>query len=195
MCAYVRCTTVFKVGLTLGWKSKHSPGVRDKIFGFHRWLLTIMLGDFSFIRSNSDKLQIRQHMAQTFKNVNNKKLNVCLQSHHWLCTPLPKLITSDLCALGKLAFCKWTTHYCSPQRGTKSLSQTFTLTVPSWWNDLPNSIRAAESSSRIGWKHISSIFIWPSVHFLYSSHKAHSLTLALSNLIIFFTKKCTLFLY
>ncbi len=31
------------------------------------------------------------------------------------------------------------------QRGTKSLSQTFSLTVPTWWNDLPNSIRAAES--------------------------------------------------
>ncbi len=26
------------------------------------------------------------------------------------------------------------------QRGTKSLSQTFTLNFPSWWNDLPNSI-------------------------------------------------------
>ncbi len=33
------------------------------------------------------------------------------------------------------------------QRGTKSLSQTFSLTVPIWWNDLPNSIRAAESLS------------------------------------------------
>ncbi len=31
------------------------------------------------------------------------------------------------------------------QRGTKTLSQTFSLTVPIWWNDLPNSIRAAES--------------------------------------------------
>ncbi len=31
------------------------------------------------------------------------------------------------------------------QRGTKSLSQTFSLTVPIWWNDLPYSIRAAES--------------------------------------------------
>ncbi len=31
------------------------------------------------------------------------------------------------------------------QRGTKSLSQTFSLTVPIWWNDLPNSIRAPES--------------------------------------------------
>ncbi len=31
------------------------------------------------------------------------------------------------------------------QRGTKSLSQTFSLNVPSWWNDLHNSIRAAES--------------------------------------------------
>ncbi len=31
------------------------------------------------------------------------------------------------------------------QRGTKSLSRTFKLKVPSWWNDLPDSIRAAES--------------------------------------------------
>ncbi len=31
------------------------------------------------------------------------------------------------------------------QRGTKSLSQTFSWTVPSWWNDLPISIRTAES--------------------------------------------------
>ncbi len=31
------------------------------------------------------------------------------------------------------------------QKGTKSLSQTFKLNVPSWWNHLPNSIRAAES--------------------------------------------------
>ncbi len=31
------------------------------------------------------------------------------------------------------------------QRGTKSLSQTFSWTVPSWWNDLQISIWAAES--------------------------------------------------
>ncbi len=31
------------------------------------------------------------------------------------------------------------------QRGTKSLSLTFSLTVPIWWNDLPNSIPADES--------------------------------------------------
>ncbi len=31
------------------------------------------------------------------------------------------------------------------QRGTKSLSRTFSWTVPSWWNDLPISIRTAES--------------------------------------------------
>ncbi len=47
------------------------------------------------------------------------------------------------------------------QRDTKSLSQTFTLTVPIWWNDLPNSIPAAEPlpifKKRL--KHISSIFI------------------------------------
>ncbi len=33
------------------------------------------------------------------------------------------------------------------QRGTKLVSQTFSLTVPIWWNDLPNSIPAAESLS------------------------------------------------
>ncbi len=50
------------------------------------------------------------------------------------------------------------------QRGTKSLSLTFSLTVPSWWNDLPNSIWAAESLAifKKRLKHISSIFIWPS---------------------------------
>ncbi len=32
-------------------------------------------------------------------------------------------------------------HFIVPsRRGTKSLSQTFKLNVPSWWNDLPNSI-------------------------------------------------------
>ncbi len=40
-------------------------------------------------------------------------INVCLQNHLWLCTPLPKFITSDLYAL----ICKWTTHYCTiPKR-------------------------------------------------------------------------------
>ncbi len=29
------------------------------------------------------------------------------------------------------------------QRGTKSLSRTFSWTVPSWWNDLPISIRSS----------------------------------------------------
>ncbi len=29
-------------------------------------------------------------------------------------------------------------YFCASQRGTESLSGTFTLTVPSWWNDLPN---------------------------------------------------------
>ncbi|KAF4082133.1 hypothetical protein AMELA_G00148190 [Ameiurus melas] len=31
------------------------------------------------------------------------------------------------------------------QRGVRSLSRTFTLTVPQWWNALPISIRTAES--------------------------------------------------
>ncbi len=31
------------------------------------------------------------------------------------------------------------------QRGTKSLSRTFSFTVPGWWNELSNAIRNAES--------------------------------------------------
>ncbi len=49
------------------------------------------------------------------------------------------------------------------QRGTKSLSQTFSLTVPIWWNDLelnPSSWILTIFKKRL--KHISSIFIWPS---------------------------------
>ncbi len=40
------------------------------------------------------------------------------------------------------------------QRGTKSLSRTFSWTVPSWWNDLPISIRTAESISHFQKKHL-----------------------------------------
>ncbi len=43
------------------------------------------------------------------------------------------------------------------QRGTKSLSRTFSWTVPSWWNDLPISIRTAESLA-IFKKHLRHIF-------------------------------------
>ncbi len=73
------------------------------------------------------------------------------------------------------------------QRGTKSLSQTFSLTVPIWWNDLPNSIPAAESLSifKKRLKHISSIFIWPS-----NSSTLYS-NLILSNLSSFYKKKHT----
>ncbi len=44
------------------------------------------------------------------------------------------------------------------QRGTKSLSQTFSWTVPSWWNDLPISIRTAESLA-IFKKHLKTSFL------------------------------------
>ncbi len=75
------------------------------------------------------------------------------------------------------------------QRGTKSLSQTFSLTVPTWWNDLPNSIPAAESlpifKKRL--KHISSIFIWPS-----NSSTLYS-NFILSNLSSFYLKNIQTF--
>jgi len=32
--------------------------------------------------------------------------DVCLQNNNWLCSPIPKLTSSDLCALNMLVFCK-----------------------------------------------------------------------------------------
>ncbi len=68
------------------------------------------------------------------------------------------------------------------QRGTKSLSLTFKLNVPSWWNDLPSSIRAAESI------HLQESAKNTSLPSLFDP-----LTLALSILILFLKK--TLLIY
>ncbi len=65
------------------------------------------------------------------------------------------------------------------QRGTKSLSQTFSLTVPTWWNDpaqLNLSSWILSHLQETAKKHISSIFIWP-------------LTLTLSILILFYLSR------
>ncbi len=48
---------------------------------------------------------------------------------------------SDLCASKNLRSACEHCFIVPSQRGTKSLSQTFKLNVPSWWNDLANSIR------------------------------------------------------
>ncbi len=69
-------------------------------------------------------------------------------------------------------------------------SWTFTLTVPSCWNDLPDSIQAAESLifSTNGRKHISFIIIW-------SSNSSTLYSNANSNLICFFELKTNNFNY
>ncbi len=36
-------------------------------------------------------------------------IDVCLQDNNWHCTNMPKLANTNLYALQKLAFCKWTT--------------------------------------------------------------------------------------
>ncbi len=43
------------------------------------------------------------------------------------------------------------------QRGTKSLSRTFSFTVPGWWNELPTPIRNPWQFSSNNWKLISSV--------------------------------------
>ncbi len=55
-----------------------------------------------------------------------------------------KFITSDLCASRSLRSTSEQRITVPSQRGTKSVPQTFSLTI-STWNDLPNSIPAAES--------------------------------------------------
>ncbi len=77
------------------------------------------------------------------------------------------------------------------QRGTKSLKRTLKLNVPSWWNDLPNSIRAAESLAIMHM--IALLLIFKSLSHLQESAINTSLpslfdplTLALSILILFF---------
>ncbi len=101
---------------------------------------------------NEPKRECTSHLClsiyQIYTNSCSHKIqgiDVCLQNHHWLCTSLPKFSTSDLCASRSLHSASERHIIVPSQRGTKSLSQTFSLTVPSWWNDLPNSIRAAES--------------------------------------------------
>ncbi len=66
-------------------------------------------------------------------------LNIFVET---LCTTLPKFITSDVCASRSLCSASERRFIVWFQRGKKSLSQTFKLNVPCWWNDLPNSIRA-----------------------------------------------------
>ncbi len=45
-----------------------------------------------------------------------------------------------------------------PQRCTKSLSRTFSFTVPGWWNELPTAIRNAESLSIFKWHQKTNLF-------------------------------------
>ncbi len=45
------------------------------------------------------------------------------------------------------------------QRGTKSCSRTFSLTVPGWWNELPTPIRNAESLTIFKW-HLKTHLSW-----------------------------------
>ncbi len=68
----------------------------------------------------------------------------CLRDNHWHCTNIPKLPSSDLCALQKLAFCKWTTPCGAFPKKHKSLLRTCSC----WWNDL-------NPSSSV-WRHIFS---------------------------------------
>ncbi len=56
----------------------------------------------------------------------------CLRDNHWHCTNIPKLTSSDLCALQKLAFCTWMTPCGAIPKKHKSLLRTCSC----WWNDL-----------------------------------------------------------
>ncbi len=75
------------------------------------------------------------------------------------------------------------------QRDTKSLSQTFSLTVPIWWPAQLNPSSWILTIFKKRLKHISSIFIWPS-----NSSTLYSNSI-LSNLTYFYKKNSHLTLY
>ncbi len=95
-------------------------------------------------RSVFNELFIRLHWLPVAARIDIQGTDVCLQDNNWRCTNIPKLASANVCALQKLGFCKWTTPCGASQRDTKSLSRTFSWTVPSWRNH-PISIQTAES--------------------------------------------------
>ncbi len=97
-------------------------------------------------RMHVTPLFINLHWRPIAARIKFKALMFAYQNHLWLCTPL--YLNSLLQTYMPSRSLRSASERCiivSSQRGTKSLSQTFSLTVPIWWNDLPNSIRAAES--------------------------------------------------
>ncbi len=73
--------------------------------------------------------------------------DVCLQDHNWHCTNIGYLnsLVQTYTPSRSLRSASERRLVVPSQRRTKSLSRTFSWTVPSWWNDLPISIRTAES--------------------------------------------------
>ncbi len=66
--------------------------------------------------------------------------DACISNNHRLCTHLLPLTITNLHSLQKPERHK---------RGTKSLSRSFSFTVPGWWNDLPTPIRNADSLTTV----------------------------------------------
>ncbi len=97
-------------------------------------------------RMHVTPLFINLHWRPIAARIKFKALMFAYQNHLWLCTPLYlNSLLQTYVPSGSLRSASERCIIVSSQRGTKSLSQTFSLTVPIWWNDLPNSIRAAES--------------------------------------------------
>ncbi len=95
-------------------------------------------------RMHITPLFIYLHWLPIAARIKFKALMFAYKPHHWLCSPLSKFITSDLCASRSLHSAGKRRFIVPSQRGIKSLSLTFTINIPFWWNDLPNSIQAAE---------------------------------------------------
>ncbi len=53
-----------------------------------------------------DQLSFTGTLATNSRSHQIQGTDVCLQDHNWHCTNIPKLASSNLCALQKLAFCK-----------------------------------------------------------------------------------------
>ncbi len=73
--------------------------------------------------------------------------DACIQNDHRLSTLLLPLTITNLHPSRSLRSASERRLVVPSQRGSKSLSRTFSFTIPGWWNNLPTPIRNAGSLS------------------------------------------------
>ncbi len=95
-------------------------------------------------RTHVTPLFINSHWLTITARIKFKALLFAYRTPLWLCTPLPKFITSDIYALKSLEACVLQVNDAllyHPKEAQNPFHGLFPFTVPIWWNDLLNSIQ------------------------------------------------------